>query len=116
MNKSIEENAKENFEPVEEMVKIRKYLDEHKIEWKDKSDECVCRTHFWIGGWKWSVINGQGTYGGVDICLKPYKNQNLLECWAGPFGEEPAGWLTADDIIKKLKETYKETFNDEAKE
>lgn len=106
----IDEFVKSNFEPVEEMLKIRKYLDEHKIEWEDKSDEFICRTHFWIEGYKWSVVNGRGTYGGVDICLKPYKNQNLLECWAAPFGEDPSGWLTADDIIKKLEETYKETF------
>lgn len=30
-----------NFEVCEEMQKLRNYLDEHKIKWRDKSDKGV---------------------------------------------------------------------------
>ena len=61
---------------VEEMQKLRDWLDEHNIEWVDKSEEPVyleyfhrysfwmCRTHFDINGKHVSVINGYGSYGG----------------------------------------------------
>lgn len=103
-----------NFEVCEEMQKLRNYLDEHNIKWRDESDKGVfarkdnvdfsiywmCRTKFEIKGNEFSVINGIGSYGG---CLYAgAKNNGLLECWINQKGE-PEGYLKADDVIKKVK-------------
>ena len=93
-----------NFLPCEEMAKLRGYLDSHDIKWADASDERVCRTKYWHKGILYSVINGYGTYGGIDGCDPKEVNDCLLECWSVPFGDDPAGWLKADDIIKKMEE------------
>ena len=92
------------FLPCEEMVKLRSYLDNHDIKWADASDETICRTKYWHNGILYSVINGYGTYGGIDGCDPKEVNQCLLECWSVPFGDDPAGWLKADDIIEIMEE------------
>lgn len=97
-------DAKDCFLPCEEMTKLRSYLDNHDIKWVDASDERVCRTKYWHNGILYSVINGYGTYGGIDGCDPKEVNECFLECWSVPFGDEPAGWLKADDIVKKMEE------------
>ena len=92
------------FLPCDEMTKLRSYLDNHDIKWADASDETICRTKYWHNGILYSVINGYGTYGGIDGCDPKEVNQCLLECWSVPFGDDPAGWLKADDIIEIMEE------------
>lgn len=92
----------------EEMQKLRDWLDQNSIQWSDVSDDfsdgCwICRTHFYIGVHKVSVINDNGTYGGF-ICGKEQSNAGLLEVWADRSGE-PVGYLTAEDAIQLLKDT-----------
>lgn len=84
------------------MQKLRDGLDERKIPWKDltdKDDSWICRTHFWIKGDFWSVIHGFGSYGGFNSFEK---DNQLLECKYG--GNEPIGWLTADEVLKMVDE------------
>jgi hypothetical protein len=101
----------------EEMKKLRAWLDEQKITWKDVSnglpkealkvdgvlDWWICRTHFWVNGYHFSVINGHGSYGGY--MLNDEKNQGLLEMMIG--NHEPTGYMTADDCIKEIKNYLK---------
>lgn len=103
-----------NFEVCEEMQKLRNYLDEHKIKWRDESDKGVsarkdnvvfpiywmCRTKFNIKGNEFSVINGIGSYGGCIYAGA--KNNGFLECWINQKGE-PEGYLKAEDVIKKVE-------------
>ena len=94
----------------EEMKKLRKWLDDNNIEWKDYSDYNfmdqdvlfivgeVNRTRFTIKNNTWSVIHGFGTYGGyTNYC----KDEGLLELMIGE--DEPIGHLTAEQIIEKIK-------------
>lgn len=89
----------------EEMLKLRKWLDEQKIEWWDDS-ECIDtlyqmhRTKFMVDGNLFSVINGVGSYGGCVYVGA--KNLGLLECWDEKGA--PVGYLTAEDVIKMVKE------------
>ena len=88
-----------------EMTKLREYLDTNDIEWRDDSDEMsdwyfMCRTKFDIKGNDFSVINGVGSYGGVNAGCK--YNQGLLELWINQKGE-PTGYLTAEDVIKEIE-------------
>lgn len=48
----FERMLKEEPEVVEEMKKLRDYLNKHKIEWEDVSEKGfpICRTHFMWGG------------------------------------------------------------------
>lgn len=90
----------------EEMIKLRKWLDEHGIEWRDDSytyddDFFIHRTKFTVGDRDFSVINGRGTYGGFNS-MSSY-NQGLLEMWINEKGE-PTGFLTAEDVIAKVGE------------
>jgi len=90
------------FYVCEEMQKLRDGLDERKIPWKDLTDKdalWICRTHFWIKGDRWSVVHGYGSYGGFSIFEK---DKQLLECMYG--GNEPDGWLTADEVLKMVDE------------
>ena len=92
---------------VEEMKKLREYLDDHKIQWKDDSSEScglwMCRTHFTVRKNFWSVINGYGSYGGFDT-FSP-KNKGLLELMTNEVnGGEPVGYLTADEVIRYMEE------------
>lgn len=88
----------------EEMKKLREYLDTKNIEWKDDSEELssyyMCRTKFFVDGNEFSVINGVGSYGGAVL---GGKNQGLLELWINRKGE-PQGYLTADNVIERIKE------------
>ena len=102
------------MEICKEMVKLRKYLDEEGIEWLDASSHArlwICRTHFWVNGYRWSVVNGYGTYGGKGILNENNHNQGLLELMCNYVnGGEPVGWLKAYDVIdyiKQLKEQNK---------
>lgn len=86
-----------------EMKKLRKYLDDNKIEWWDDSSISamfwMVRTKFHYKGREFSVINGVGSYGGcvtVDC-----KNNGLLECMID--GREPIGHLTAKEVIEKIE-------------
>lgn len=97
-------NGEDCFSACDEMTKLRSYLDDHDIKWAEASDESICRTKYWHNGHLYSVINGHGTYGGIDGCDPNEFNECLLECWCEVFGDEPVGWLKADDIIKKMEE------------
>ena len=87
----------------EEMIAFRKLLDEKRIEWEDLSTQQweICpidRTHFNHRGYKWSVINGYGTYGGVNVITR--KNEGLLELMSEAVnGGEPLGFLTAKEAM-----------------
>lgn len=88
---------------VDEMIKLRKLLTLYGIEWHDSSDTPdyhlhVDRTHFDYKGYKWSVINGYGTYGGFGIFSD--KNMGLLELMSAAVNDgEPIGYLTASQVI-----------------
>ena len=88
----------------EEMKKLRKWLDDHKIKWWDNSytyddDFYIHRTKFVAKGKEFSVINGVGTYGGMVTI--GCKNQGLLEMWIVGEGE-PEGCLTAHEAVNKI--------------
>lgn len=92
------------FEVCEEMQKLRDWLDEREIKWKDNSTKepeiiWMCRTHFTVDDRMFSVINGVGSYGGSNIGCG--LNHGKLECWIDEKGE-PEGWLTAEDVIAKI--------------
>ena len=97
------------MEVVPEMQKLRKWIDEKKIEWEDKSqmfpdtsyDLWICRTHFFYNKEFISVINGFGTYGGY---LFDESNKNLLEIMKDDIDGQVRGYLTADDVINILGE------------
>lgn len=93
-----------------EMQKLREYLDAHGIEWRDNSDAFsewwMCRTKFEINGSSFSVINGVGSYGGVNAGCK--HNQGLLELWINEKGE-PTGYLKVEDVIKEIENVQMET-------
>lgn len=95
------------------MKKLRKWLNEQHIEWFDDSDRPgvvrkkyeICRTKFEINGYGFSVIHGFGTYGGKRVYKDVYKDRGLLECSISE--NEPVGYLTAEDVIKLIKEKQK---------
>lgn len=87
---------------IKEMLKLRELLDQEEINWCDRSDEVISRTHFEYKGYKWSIINGLGTYGGYYFDEKD--NKNLLELMSAAVNEnEPIGFLTADECIEIIK-------------
>lgn len=101
-----------------EMQKLRTMLKEMGIKWQDKSAICpenmildimdmcnvsreiadtsIYRTHFDAIGYHYSIICGYGTYGGEE---------GLLEMMVD--GEDPTGWLTAEDIIGQIQKKIK---------
>ena len=94
----------------EEMQKLRNYLDEKNIEWRDDTKEYsetvkIARTHFEYNDKFVSVINGFGTYGGWHGSNYPAmteeQNLGLLEVMID--GEEPVGWLKAEDVMKEIE-------------
>lgn len=100
-----------------EMTKLRNWLDEQGIKWEDMSedllpdspdelvsDSWIVRTSFIVNGKESSVINGFCTYGGY--IYNPEDNEGLLEEWG--LYEHPVGNLTAEDIIKKIKQISEE--------
>lgn len=95
----------------EEMAKFRKLLNDNMVPWHDASkinqfeapyapcNTDIYRTHFEWRGYKWSVINGFGSYGGWNSIDQ--KNKGLLELMSEAVnGGEPVGYLTADEAIK----------------
>ena len=85
---------------VDEMIKFRNLLDKNSIKWIDKSDEgFIDRTHFYYRDYFFSVINGYGTYGGIDVFTS--KNHGLLELMSNcTNGGEPIGSLTANEAFE----------------
>lgn len=86
------------FEICDEMKKLRQELTNRDIEWHDLTDGMICRTNFEIDGKEHSVINGIGTYGGIDFAEK--KNKGLLEYYE--MKDDPVGYLTAKDVLDIL--------------
>ena len=86
------------------MNELRQWLDDNNIQYRDESSEWdtyfMHRTKFTIKGNDFSVINGYGSYGGISISGV---NEGFLECWVNQKGE-PEGYLTADDVIQKIKD------------
>lgn len=93
------------MEICKEMLKLREYLDNKGIEWKDRStiDSCtIYRTHYDYKDYKFSVVYGFGTYGGYSPCFDIDKK--LLEVMSECInGGEQVGYLTADDVIKYME-------------
>ena len=94
------------MEVANQMQQLRAYLDNRGIAWIDKSDDFdslwICRTHFEFMNYNWSVINGYGTYGGINAGCK--YNNGLLELMVSCVnGGEPIGDLTANDIISIME-------------
>ena len=91
-----------------EMQKLREYLTQKKIEWRDDSDiydefveispildMSIYRTKFNHDGYLWSIVHGMGTYG---------EEKGLLELMTNRVnGGEPLGYLTADDVIALIE-------------
>ena len=99
----------------DEMIKLRKMLDDKGIQWEDKStiipetvideimakckverryaDTSMHRTHFTVKDTFFSVIYGYGSYG---------YNSGLLECMIDD--NEPIGCLTANEVISRMEE------------
>ncbi len=104
------------MEVCEEMKKLREALDDMKIPWEDHSEEYdsdfpiwFCRTWFHCEGKLYSVINGFATYGGwfgINPGIEEKDNLGLLELMS-PESDGPIGFLTAEEIIKKIKEKMK---------
>ena len=99
------------FEICEEMKKLRNLLDEKNIKWTDATEEMsdlvkIARTHFEYKGYKVSVVNGFGTYGGwsgANIGADEEKdNLGLLECYI-PYAGDLCGWLTAEEVMKFIE-------------
>lgn len=98
------------FEICDEMKKLRKMLDDKKIEWVDATVEMsewvkIARTHFEYKCVHCSVINGFGTYGGwagTNRAQKEEDNEGLLEVMVSD--NEPLGWLTAVEAIRFIEE------------
>ena len=55
------------------------------------------------GGYDWDVICHYGSYG----C-----DQGLLEGMGAPFGKDVEGWLTAKDVIDRIRPFYNGDCND----
>lgn len=90
-----------------EMNKLRQYLDDKGIKWKDESIELlnlwICGTHFEINNCIWLVTNGYGTYGGWKGIEE--SNENLLELKTNAVNNGYlVGWLTADNVIGYIEE------------
>lgn len=106
-----------------EMQKLRQMLTEMGIKWQDNSaiypenmirvvmgmynvsresiDVSIYRTQFNVIGCHYSVVCGNGTYGGEE---------GLLEMMGD--GEDPTGWLTAEDIIGQIQKKIKKVEED----
>ena len=100
------------FEICDEMKKLRKLLDDRKIEWVDATEEMsewvkIARTHFEYKGYEVSVINGFGTYGGwsgANIgANEENDNLGLLEVYIPGVGD-PDGWLKAEEVMRYIEE------------
>ena len=98
-----------------EMQRLRSWLDAHNIPWHDASEDIsrqergfehwMCRTHFNLCGEQYSVINGYGSYGGIDYL--PGDNAGLLEIMGPHMRDSVTGWQTARQIEKRLLRVMK---------
>lgn len=97
------------MEICEEMQILRDWLDKNNIEWEDASEDFdedkeysfwMCRTWFRINGKRISVINGYGSYGGVNVLGG--ENEGLLEAM-GLIGDDVIGHMTAGEVIVAIK-------------
>jgi hypothetical protein len=95
--------------PCEEMKKLRNYLDRKEIPWTDRSDTGICRTRFEIGKYEFSVIHGRSTYGGIDglLELAIFDENHVI------VNGDSEGWLSAKDVICKIKGVQKECLKKE---
>ena len=102
------------MEVCREMKKLRKWLDDSNIPWEDKSDlpkkvmpdYFIYRTHFEIDNVFVSVINGFGSYGGVNLLSGI--NEGLLELMSNGVNKgSPIGYLRAIEVIDIIKELQK---------
>lgn len=89
-----------------ELNKLKTYLDEHDFEYIIKSDPETAhyrieRIHFNINGYKWSVIHGYGTYGGLDPITGDDKG--LLELYTTQIQPDPFGMLTCTEVIELIE-------------
>lgn len=89
-----------------EMIKLRQWLFRNGIEWEDASSFVlklksigIIRTVFEYKGHSVSAVHGYGTYGGYGVAGT---DAGLLEIMVD--GNDPEGYLTADDVIKRLEE------------
>ncbi len=91
----------------DEMIKLRKWLDEQEIYWWDNSEDMssvyedcqICRTLFYIDKDLFSVINGFRTYGGKRFLSDV--NRGYLEMM---YSGKVVGFLAAEDVIEMIKE------------
>ena len=94
------------MEICEEMQQLRKMLTEKGIEWEDNSEIehehiWMVRTQFNYNNNHYSVINGFGSYGGINFIDD--QNTGLLELWSAAVNDgEPYGYLTANECIKLI--------------
>lgn len=89
-----------------ELDKLEKYLKEHNIPYERKDDESD--PHFnlhqiMIPGfgrpYEWDAICHRGSYGYEQGLLEIYGNLVDYET----DGDSVVGWLTADDVIKRIE-------------
>lgn len=92
-----------------ELNKLKDYLDTRRIKYAIKSDPETAhyrieRIHFMINDYRWSVIHGYGTYGGLDPLTG--EDKGLLELYTTQIQPDPFGCLTCAELIE-LIERYK---------
>ena len=90
-----------NREVCQEMQKFRDWLDQNNINWDDRSDKYISRTHVKTDDHFYSIVNGVGTYGGETIGTD--YNHGLLEIMID--SNEPIGWQKAEQVIELVKES-----------
>lgn len=86
-----------------EMQLLRQMLEENGIPYGDNSQGeplPMTRTYFSYNGNQYSVIHGNGSYGGWDSFNQ--KDKGLLEMMVNKDGN-PIGYLKAEEIMKFVK-------------
>ena len=87
-----------------EMKKLRKYLTDNGIEWYDDTSISatwwMVRTKYKYKGREFSVINGFGSFGGYTS----FTNKNMGKLELIIDGEEPIGYLSAEDVVEIMNE------------
>lgn len=92
-----------------ELQKLADYLTEKDIHWRNASSVHVGfsgffieRVHFCIGDERWSAICGMD-HGNVVTCGTNAQPIELMIC-----GEEPEGYLKADEICRRIEKEINE--------
>lgn len=83
--------------PNSEMLRLRDMLDGAGIEWRDDSDETMCRTNNASDcGWDWtfSAICGRYTYGAIELWTKTMVENK----------QDPIGLQTAEKAFALIRE------------